>query len=157
MSKLTLAGGTDTEASGLTSSAGTGSGRRYIATDLLDQRGVSLMREEPPNPPPPSPPGESMISLETKMIGAFAWLTLLTVACGAAFLFLISQFGDVRKEVSATQATTASQSATITAIQSTLTRIETKLDKQDDNSQRSARAGQDGTIPSPARKPKDGQ
>ena len=74
----------------------------------------------------------SIAKLETRLVGAFGWLSLLTVAAGVAFLFLINGMSDIRKDVGSVQSGIAAQTATTTAIQSSVNRIADKLDKIND-------------------------
>lgn len=67
--------------------------------------------------------------LKTQLSGAFLWLTLLTGAAGAAFLYLMSVANDLRKDIGTVQASVAAQVATTAAIKESANRIETKLDK----------------------------
>jgi hypothetical protein len=69
--------------------------------------------------------------LETRIKGAFLWLGLLSAVCGAALLFIVSSLNDLRKDVGDVKASVASQAATTTGLQGSLTRIEDKLDRSE--------------------------
>ena len=72
----------------------------------------------------------NIATLQTQVRGAFAWLGLLTFASGVAFLFLLSQIGEVNKGISNVQTTVAGQSATLQAVKESVDRLSDKLDKR---------------------------
>jgi hypothetical protein len=67
--------------------------------------------------------------LETKIQGAFLWLSLLTIACGIVALIFFSNFASIEREIGGVNQSVAVQSTTINGMDRTLTRIEDKLDK----------------------------
>lgn len=93
--------------------------------------------DSPPNPngtggaqPPDGGNVSRLATVESHIKSAFLWLKMLSAAAGVAFLFLITQLLDMKKDVGGIQAASAAQAATSTAIQGSLVRIEGRLDKE---------------------------
>jgi hypothetical protein len=89
----------------------------------------------------------NIVRLETRMNGAFLWLSLLTVASGIVALIFFSNFASVEKEIGSVNQAVAVQSATLNGMQGSLNRIEDKLDSQNgNNAQTGSGAGQAGGV-----------
>lgn len=69
-------------------------------------------------------------------------LGLLVLAFGSAFLYFVSEFKEVRRDLAGIQASQSAQNATASAMQASLSRIESRLGQVNGNAQGGPRDGQ---------------
>lgn len=111
--------------------------KTFIDTGVVDGSGNPVFRPAQMHrpggtegPPPSGEHGVDIATLKQRLNGAFLWLTLLTVGCGAGFLFLIGQMSGVGKDVASVQADVAAQSATLRGVKEGVDRVLDRLDKR---------------------------
>lgn len=112
---------------------GGGVGSTYIDTGVVDEKGRPMLRQVPPSPPTGGDGGGSMTSIfKVDVHRDVQWMrvlwALLLPALASFLFYFVGEMKDVRKDVAGVDKAISVQGATVQRIDTTLGRIEQKLD-----------------------------